>query len=157
MAYLLLGVAQAMGLLMILGGWPGSLVQLGALALFAWYTQFLLIGLEPLALLVAVVFIAELARFILAPGIRDPRVKRRAAALSLAAGAAGAGAGAMYPLVGPLFGALAGAFLGSAFAAIGSPPRVEGAAPLAGQLAAEGLRSAAGLSIAIFTLLTLIR
>lgn len=157
MAYLVLALAQAAGLVMILLGWPGGWLQLGALALFDWYSAYQAIGTAPLAFLAVVVLLSEVARLVVAPGKRDALVKRRAAAVSLVGGTFGVAAGVLFPLVGPLFGALAGALIASAAAAIGAPPRQHGSAPLAGQLAAAGLRSAAGLAIAAVALLTFIR
>lgn len=157
LAYLLLALAQAAGLLIILLGWPGGWLQLGALALFDWYSAFEAVGMVPLALLAAVVLLTEVARFVFAPGTHDALVKRRATAVSLAGGTFGAAAGVLFPLVGPLFGALAGALVASAAAAISAPPGQPDSAPLAGQLVAAGLRSAAGLAIAAVALFTFIR
>lgn len=154
-AYLLLLVAQAAGLLMIVYGWPGGWLQLASLALFGWWTGLEMIGAIPLGLLAATLLLADLIKPVVAPASFDPLVRRRAAIAAMVGGAMGAAAGFIFPLIGMLFGALAGSLLGSASTAIGMRSQKNGYAPLSAQLAIVGIRTAAGISVAIFSLLTI--
>lgn len=150
MAYLLLGSAQVIGLL-LLPIWVGGVwLQLGTLVLFGWATGFERVGGIPLLILLALALAAEIAEPPLAAGRIRPAFRRRGGLGALVGGALGALAGFAVPLVGPLFGALAGAALGAGLAAILRPPERAGCLGAAGQAAALALRSTAAVGIAAF-------
>ena len=155
MAYLLLGTAQTIGLL-LLPIWVGGIwLQLGALALFAWATGFELVGDVPLAILLALTLAAEIAEAPLAAGRIPPAFRRRGGIGALVGGAGGALAGLFFPLMGSLFGALAGAAAGAGIAAIARPPERAGCIGAGGQAFALALRSTAAVGIAAFAFYSL--
>ena len=152
-AYLLLGLAQVAGLLLTPFGAPGIWLQLGALGLFAWWSEFEPVGSIPLLVLVAIVLTAELAEAPLAGGRIERSLRRRAGGVGLAGAVAGAIAGVPFPLVGSLFGALLGALVGATIGGLSAPrPPRRGWATLGGQVLAMALRAAAGVGVALFAL-----
>jgi hypothetical protein len=157
LAYLLLGVAQAAGLALIPFGAPGLWVQLAALALFGWWTDFAVFGPVPLGILLVVALAAELIEAPLARGRMGAGARRRLGFGGLAGGAAGAGAGVFFPLLGSMFGALLGALAGSLLSSFRLRPPGIGRGAFGGQVVAMATRTAAGIVIAAFALLVSIR
>lgn len=155
-AYLLLGLGQALGLFLTLLGWHGVWVQLAAAALFTWLSGFEAIGAVPLGLLFAIALVAEFVSLVAGGRSEELASIKRVGFAGLAGGAAGAALGLFVPLLGTLFGALAGALLGTAIACI----VFRGAAEwriIPGQVIAVGVQSATGVIVAVFLLLSLIR
>ncbi|HUE96776.1 MAG TPA: hypothetical protein VMN39_08955 [Longimicrobiaceae bacterium] len=157
LAYLLLGLAQLVGLLLIPFSPVGIWLQLGSLGLFGWWSDFELIGPVPLLILFAVALTAELIELPLAAGRIERTMRRRLGIGSLIGAAAGAAAGIALPLLGTMFGALLGGTLTTTIAALTHRPEGIGCAALGGQAIAVGIRSAAAVAIATFTVLTLSR
>ena len=153
LAYVLLGLSQLTGLLLIPLGAPGIWLQLGSLGLFAWWAEFEPVGPIPLLVLVAIVLTAELAEGPLAGGHIEPSVRRRAGVFGVGGAIAGAAAGVPFPLVGSLFGALLGALVGT-LAGVSTARRAKrpGCATVAGQSVALAMRASAGVGIALFAL-----
>lgn len=156
-AYLLLGVAQAVGLLLIPFGVPGLWLQLGSLALFAWWGGFSLIGIVALLVLSGIALSAELLQIPLVAGRIERRDRRWIGLAALAGAAAGAGLGLRYPLPGSILGGLAGAFLGSICGALGARAGRDGIGPFFALSLAMAAKVGAGIAIATFTLVTLYR
>ena len=152
LAYLLLVLAQVIGLLMIPFGAPGVWLQIAALGAYGWWTEFAMFGPIPLFVLVIVAVAAELASLVLSSKSLDTQLRRRVGFTGLAGAGAGAAIGIPVPLLGSLFGALLGAFVGSILGTLG--PRVErsGCGALGGLLVATSLKAAAGFAAAVFTL-----
>jgi hypothetical protein len=155
LAYLLLAAGQAAGLVVTALAWPGVWIQLLALAAFAWMTNFEVVGTVPLALLFIFTLISEILGAIISRR-GDNGARRRIAVVALAGGVAGAATGIAVPLLGGLFGAFIGAILGAAVAGIVLRRKKLGEG-LPGQVLALGMRSATGVIVAAFILLTLIR
>ena len=156
LAYLLLA-AQALGLLLTPFGWPGVWIQLASLGLYAWRTDFQLFGVVPLGLLFAASLTAELLEGTIAGGRIDAATRRRAGFAGLAGGGAGAALGLVLPLVGTLFGTVVGALLGTLLTGFRSQQERIGCAALLWQVVAMGIRTSAGVVVAVFILLTLMR
>jgi hypothetical protein len=156
-AYLLLGIGQAVGLVVTALGWPGLWVQLASLALFGWWSGFEVVAVIPLVLLVAMAVIAESFEAVLTGGRADRSRRRRSGITALAGGTAGAALGASFPLVGSLFGAVGGAFVGSLIGATASRARYPTFSALAGESIAMAVKTAAALVVAVFAILTLMR
>jgi hypothetical protein len=157
LAYVLLAVAQTVGLLLILFGAPGLWLQLVALGLFGWWTGFIEFGPIPVLIMVTLALCAELVKLLAIRKQIDKGVRRRVALAGLAGGGAGAAMGSPLPLLGSMFGAFIGAFTGSIIGIIGARPAGENRAALGGLVIATTMRTAAGIVIAVFTLLVLLR
>lgn len=156
-AHLLLGVAQAGGLLALLLGWPGIWLQVASLALFAWWTGFQAVEVVPLALLAAIAVLAELFVVVVTGGGVTEVRHRPAATAGLVGGTVGVGLGAAYPLLGSLYGALLGALLGSLLAAFGVRAPPAGFFARGAETISMGVRSAAAVVVAAFAILTILR
>jgi hypothetical protein len=157
LAYLLLALAQTLGVLAIPFGAPGLWLQVAALWLFGWWTEFGVVGPVPLIILLFVALAAELAELPLVGG-RLPRAARRRPGLAAVGGAVvGAVIGEFVPLVGSLFGALAGAFVGAFLGVLGGGRPRQAGANVVGLVLAISLKTAASVVIAVFTLITLVR
>lgn len=155
LAYVLLGLGQAAGLL-LLPVWTGGLwLQLGSLALFAWATDFGLVGEIPLLILLAIAVLVEVVEPTLAGGRIDPRSRRAGGTASLVGAAAGSGAGIVLPLLGTLFGAFAGALAAAGLAAATRATPRRGAVDTVGLAFAFAVRATAAVAIAAFALHTL--
>lgn len=117
-AYLLLVLACLVGVLVTPIALPGTLIILGAAAIYAWGTGFATIGWPLLATLAGIALLAEVAEWLTgALGARRAGGSRRAAWLAIAGafvgGLLGAGAGfGLGAIPGALVGAFVGAFLG---------------------------------------------
>jgi hypothetical protein len=153
LAYLLLGVTQIVGLLLIPLGGPGIWLQIGALALFAWWTEFAAIGAVPLVVLLLVVMTAEVVEAPLAAGGRRFQGRRRAGLAGLAGGVVGAILGFRFPLLGSVFGAVAGALTGTLIAAVSARSPGVTFWALLGQAGALAIKTAAGVIVALFALM----
>jgi hypothetical protein len=157
-AYVLLGLAQVTGLLMIPFGAPGVWVQLAALLGFAWWTDFAVIGVIPILILTIVALAAELAALALSGSKAfETKIRRRVGFAGLAGGGAGAAVGVPLPVLGSVFGALLGAFVGSPVGTFGTRVQRSSYAAMGGLLIATALKTAAGLAVAIFVSLVLLR
>jgi hypothetical protein len=139
-----------------LGG-PGVWVQLGALAVFGWWTGYSELGVVSLVILFLLAASAELIAVSLRRGEIDAPSRRRIGIGGLAGGGLGALLGLKFPLFGSLLGALAGGFAGTLASSLGM--RVQGLPRIdrAGQVLAMSVSTAAGIVIAMFTLFVLIR
>ena len=157
LAHLLLGVAQAIGLLMIPFGAPGVWLQLAALAAFGWWTDFAVVGPIPILILVILALAAELAALALSSKSLDAKLRRRVGLSGFAGGGAGAAIGIPVPLLGSMFGALVGALVGSTLGTLGARAERSGCGALGGLLVATSLKTAAGFAVAAFTFFMLLR
>lgn len=163
MAYLLLGLAQAAGLFLILLGLPGLWVQVGALAVYGWATEFATVGVFPIVLVTSLAVVAELAEFVLAGRYaRRYGGGRRASLGAVLGGVVGAVIGLPLPLLGSVFGAMIGSFVGAAVLELttgrGADPAVRaGWGALLGRVVATAMKGGVGVVIAVFTLVTTLR
>jgi hypothetical protein len=160
LAYVLLGLAQVIGLLMIPFGAPGVWLMIAALAAFGWWTGFALVGPIPILLLAVVALAAELAALTLSSGTFDERFRRRVAFSGFFGGGAGAAIGIPLPLPGSLFGAFFGALIGSLLGTLGAravQTEGSGCAAIGGLLVATSMRTAAGFAVAASTFFMLSR
>lgn len=163
MAYLLLAVAQAAGLLLIPFGLPGLWVQVAALAIYAWATGFATVGWVPIAIAVGLAVLAEVAEFLLG-GRYAQRYGggRRAAVGAIVGGIAGAILGLPVPLVGSVIGAFVGSFIGAALLELSTGRGTSAALKVGwgafvGRLVATALKGGVGVAIAALVLLTALR
>jgi hypothetical protein len=143
LAYLLLAVAQILGLILIPFGLPGTWLQVAALIGFAWWTGFATVGIVPIVVVLLLALLAEIGELLLAGTVR-PDLRRRP---SRGVGRhprrdrGRHGRCSRFPLLGSVFGAMIGAFVGAAlFELFG------GSALLAPPRAPAGARSSADLS-----------
>lgn len=156
-AYLLLGVAQVIGVIVTALGWPGIFIQIIALAGFAWLVDGTAFGVVPLAVLCGIGLLGEVI-YLLIGGRIELLHRRRAGMLATAGAIVGLLVGNFaLPLVGPMYGAVVGALIAVSFSAVGRKEERVGCATLARQALAMGIRTAAGVVVAVFILLTLIR
>lgn len=156
LAHLLLGVAQVAGLLLIPFTSIGIWLQLGSLLLYSWWSGFQPVGAIPLVILVALGLSTAIAEVPVRGGPRAEDSRRRMGFAGVLGGALGAAAGVPFPLLGSMFGALLGAAIATLLAALMVSSEGGGCATLGGQVFATTLRTAAGVVIAVFTLLTII-
>ena len=163
MAYVLLAVAQIVGLLLIPFGLPGLWVQVGALAIFAWATDFATVGLYSVGIVFLLALLAEIAEFLLAGGFaRRYGGGRRAAVGAMVGALTGAIVGVPVPLLGSVVGAMLGSFVGATLFEL---TRGTGATPAAragwgavlGWITAVALKAGLGVAVAVFTLFIAIR
>jgi len=155
-AYLLLGIAQVVGLVMIPFGFPGVWIQVAAIAGYAWWTEFALVGPIPVLILASLALMSEIAAMIFAESRSDTKARRRVGLAALLGGGAGALVGYPLPLLGSLFGGSLGAVLGSFMGVIGVRLDNPGGPSRAGMMIAATARTAAGLAAAIFTIFILL-
>lgn len=163
MAYLLLVLAQVAGLVLIPFGLPGLWVQVGALVVYGWATDFATVSAFALAVVLFLACAAELAEFVLAGRYaRRYGGGRRASVGAIVGGIVGAVMGVPLPLLGSVFGAMIGAFVGALVLELttgrGAAPAVRaGWGALLGRLVATAMKGGVGVVIAVFTLLTTLR
>lgn len=158
MAYLLLGVSQIAGLILILFGLPGLWVQVGALALFAWATDFATVGAFPIGVVLFLALVAEVAEFLLA-GRYAQRYGggRRAVWGAILGGIAGAVLGVPVPLIGSVIGAMVGSFAGAALLELtagkgASPALRAGWGAFLGRVVAVAMKGGLSVVVAVFSL-----
>jgi hypothetical protein len=157
MAYLLLGLAQIAGVIITALGWPGIFIQIIGLGAFAWFVGTATFGVVPLAVLCGIGLLGEII-YLLIGGRIELLQRRRAGLLAIVGAIVGLLVGNfVFPLVGPMYGAVAGALLTVSFSGVGRKEEGVGCAKLARQALAMGIRTAAGVVVAVFILLTLIR
>jgi uncharacterized protein len=162
-AYLLLALAQIAGLLLIPFGLPGLWVQLGALALYAWWTDFATVGAFSFAVIFILAFLAEIAEALLA-GSYAKRFggSRRAGWGAIVGGVIGAVVGIPIPLLGSVFGGILGSFAGAvAFELVGGRRSKEavraGWGAMVGRVVAMGVKGGVGIVIAVVALVAALR
>lgn len=163
MAYALLALAQAAGLLLIPFGLPGTWLQVLGLAGFAALTDFAVVGAVPIAAVLALAAAGEVVEFVL--GGRYARKyggSTRAAWGAILGGLVGAFVGVPVFLVGSVIGAFAGAFAGAALLEMTRSPDARAALRVGwgaflGRLVATAAKSAIGVAIAAVALLTALR
>lgn len=156
-AYLLLGVAQVAGVIVTALGWPGILIQIIALVAFGWVVGTATFGIVPLAVLCGIGVLGEII-YLLVAGRMEAFQRRRAGLLAIAGAVGGMLVGNFaLPLVGPMYGAVVGALLAVSLSAAGRREEGVGCGRLARQAFGTGIRTAAGVVVAVFILLTLIR
>ncbi|HUE97370.1 MAG TPA: DUF456 family protein [Longimicrobiaceae bacterium] len=154
-AYVVLGLAQMAGLL-LLPVWPAGIwLQLGSLALYGWWSGFDPVGWIPLLILLAAAVLAEAVEPPLAGGKIDAATRRRGGTGGLVGGGCGALAGYTYPLLGSLFGALLGAVLGAGAAILSRLSARPGLFSSTGQAVALAVRSTTAIGIATFAFYSL--
>lgn len=163
MAYLLLALAQLLGLVLIPFGLPGLWIQVGALAVYGWATDFATVGLYPLLAVGLLALLAELAEFLLAGRMaRRYGGGRRAAVGALLGGVVGALLGVPVPLLGSVIGAMLGSFAGAALLELttgrGATPAVRvGWGALVGRVVAVAMKGGLGVVIAVLVLFAALR
>lgn len=163
LAYLLLALAQILGLILIPFGFPGTWLQVAALIGFAWWTGFATVGLIPIAAVLVLALLAEIGELLLAGRYAAKYGGgRRAGWGAVIGGVVGALVGVPLPLLGSLFGAMAGAFAGAALFELlgGTAARAAARAgwgALLGRLVATAMKGGVGVVIAVFTLATALR
>ncbi len=163
LAYLLLAVAQILGLILIPFGLPGTWLQVAALIGFGWYTGFATVGWVAIVVVLLLALFAEIGELLLAG--RYAKIYGggpHAAWGAILGGTVGAIVGVPIPLLGSIFGAMAGAFVGAVLleliggSAIRSATRA-GWGALIGRLVATAMKGGVGVAIAVFTLATAFR
>jgi uncharacterized protein len=163
LAYLLLAVAQVLGLILIPFGLPGTWLQVAALIGFAWWTEFATVGIIPIVVVLLLALFAEIGELLLAG--RYARIYgggRPSAWGAILGGTVGAVVGVPIPLLGSIFGAMVGAFLGAVIfeviggSALRSATRA-GWGALIGRVVATAMKGGVGVAIAVFTLATALR
>jgi uncharacterized protein YqgC (DUF456 family) len=160
MAYGLLVLAQAAGLVLIPLGLPGIWLQVSALAVYGFFTDFTSVGWIPLVVVVALAVVAEVVEFFL--GARYAQKYgggRRAAWGAILGGIVGAIVGVPVPVIGSLIGAFVGAFLGAAIFEYSYRSELRGSlragwGALLGRVAATAVKSGIGVAVAALALLT---
>lgn len=163
MAYLLLAVGQAAGLLLIPFGLPGLWLQVGVLAAFGWWTGFETVGVYSLALVLFLALVAEIAEFLLSGRFaRRYGGGRRAATGAIVGGLLGAFAGIPVPILGSVVGAMLGSFVGAALFELttgrGANPALRaGWGALIGRIVAMGMKGGLGVAIAVVALFAAVR
>lgn len=151
------------GLLLIPFGLPGLWIQVGALAIFAWATEFATVGLYTVAVVAFLALLAEIAEFLLAGGFAKRYGGGRRAAIGAMIGAVtGAIVGAPVPLLGSVVGAMVGSFAGAMLMELtrgtGARPAVRaGWGALLGWSISVALKAGLGVAIAVLTLFIAIR
>lgn len=159
MAYLLLALAQLIGILLIPFGLPGLWLQVGAVAVYAWYTHFATLGAVPILLALALALLAEIAEFLLGGHYaRRYGGGRRAAWGAILGATAGAVVGLPIPVLGSVVGAFVGSFVGAALLEFttgrgGRPALRAGWGALLGRLVSTALKVAVGVAVAALALL----
>lgn len=156
--YLLLAAAQVVGILLIPLGLPGLWIQVGALALYGWQSNFATMGVIPIILTVGLGLVAEALEFAL--GGRYARRYgggRRAAWGAILGGIAGAIMGVPVPIIGSVIGAFVGSFVGAALLELttgrGANPALRaGWGALLGRVAATAVKVGIGIAIAVVAL-----
>lgn len=159
MAYALLAVAQVVGLLLIPFGLPGIWLQVGALAVYGYFTEFTSIG--PTAILVATVLalVAEVIEFMLGARFATRYGGgSRAGWGAILGGLVGAVLGVPLPVIGSVVGAFVGSFVGAALFEYSSRRELRGSVrvgwgALLGRLAATAVKSGIGVAVAVLALL----
>lgn len=159
MAYALLAVAQVVGLLLIPFGLPGIWLQVGALAVYGYFTGFTSIG--PAAIVVATVLalVAEVIEFVLGGRFaRQYGGGSRSAWGAIVGGIVGAVLGVPVPIIGSVIGAFVGSFAGAALFEYSSRRELRGSMRVGwgaflGRLAATAVKSAIGVAVAVLALL----
>lgn len=163
MAYLLLALGQVAGLLLIPFGLPGLWVQVGALAAFAWFTEFATVGPILVGIVVALAALTEVAELLLGGHYaRRYGGGRRAALGAIVGGVVGAVAGIPIPLLGSVFGAMLGSFVGAALFELTSRGGTRSAVragwgALLGRVVATAMKGGVGVVVAVLALLTALR
>lgn len=165
MAISLLILAQIAGLLLIPFGLPGIWLQVVALGAFAWATGFREVGWVPLAVVVVLAVVAEVAEFTLG-GKYAARYggSKRAAWGAILGGLVGAVLGVPVPIVGSVIGAFVGSFLGAALLEMTNSkdwrnPELRGAVRVGwgaflGRLVATAVKSGIGVAVGAVAVLS---
>lgn len=159
MAYGLLALAQLAGLLMVPLGLPGTWLQVIAIGVFSYATNWRL-GWWIFAIAVALAAVAEVIEFML--GGRFARKyggSKRAAWGAILGGLVGAFMGFPLPVIGSVIGAFIGAFVGAALLEMtaGAEARAAlrvGWGAFVGRLAAVAMKSCVGVLIAVLALVS---
>lgn len=163
LAYLLLGLAQLAGLALIPFGLPGLWLQAGALAAFAYWTDFAAVSVYTVGLVLFLALVAEIAELLLAGRYaRRYGGGRRAGWGALLGGLVGAFAGIPIPLLGSVIGALIGSFVGATLLELtarrGTAPAVRaGWGALIGRIVAMAMKAGLGVVIAVVALFAALR
>lgn len=158
MAYALLVLSQAAGLLLIPFGLPGTWLQVLGLVGFAALTDFAVVGAVPIVAVLVLAVVGEVVEFML--GGRYARKyggSTRAAWGAILGGLAGAFIGVPVFLIGSVIGAFLGAFAGAALMELTRSPDARAAlrvgwGAFVGRLVATAAKSAIGVVIAAIAL-----
>lgn len=153
-AYLLLGTAQILGLLLLPITALGIWLQFGSLAAFAAWADFDAVGMIPLAILFALALLAEAAWWLLVGRRLERSVRRRGMVVAAGGGLVGVAAGLAIPLVGSLFCAFVGSLIGG-LAGVWKPAPEENQPSRSSRAFAFAFRSTAAFAIALVALATL--
>ena len=160
MAYALLVLAQAAGLLLIPFGLPGTWLQVLGLVGYAALTDFTTVGAVPIVIVLMLAVMGEVIEFTL--GGRYARKyggSKRAAWGAILGGLVGAFIGVPVFLIGSVIGAFVGAFAGAMLLELTRSPDARvamrvGWGAFVGRLVATAAKSAIGVAIAAVALLS---
>ena len=160
MAYALLVLSQAAGLLLIPFGLPGTWLQVLGLVGYGFATDFRTVGALPVVIVVVLAVLGEVVEFVL--GGRYARKyggSKRAAWGAILGGLVGAFVGVPVFLIGSVIGAFVGAFAGAALLEMTSKSDHRAAlrvgwGAFVGRLVATAAKSAIGVAIAAVALLS---
>lgn len=150
-AYLLLGVGQLVGLTLIVLGIPGVWLQLVALALFGWWSEFTQVGAIPLVILLILVSVAEILILQNGRSERDRSAQRAIGGAGMAGGIGGAVLGLGFPLLGSIAGAFLGSWVGAGLGGWRLRSRAGFTTRLLPRVASTAIRTTAGIAVAAFT------
>jgi uncharacterized protein YqgC (DUF456 family) len=161
----LLVLAQVVGLLLIPFGLPGIWLQVVSLGVFAWLSGFREVGWVPLAVVVALAVLAEVAEFTLGGRYAERYGgSKRAAWGAILGGLVGALLGVPVPIIGSVIGAFVGSFVGAALLELTNNkdwrnPELRGAMRVGwgaflGRLVATAVKSGIGVAVAAVAVLS---
>ena len=160
MGYVLLLLAQVVGLLLVPFGLPGTWVQVLGVVGYGFATDFQTVGWATITLVLVLAAVGEVVEFAL--GGRYARKyggSRRAAWGAILGGLVGAFIGVPIFLIGSVIGAFVGAFVGAAAMELTRSREVRGAlrvgwGAFVGRMVATAAKSAIGVAIAAVALLS---
>lgn len=161
-AYLLLALAQLVGLVLIPFGLPGIWVQVLALVAYAFGTGWTTVGWVPVVVAVLLALAAEGIEWVLGGRFaRHYGGGRRAMWGAVVGGVVGAFAGIPVPVLGSIIGSFLGSFAGAALMQMTEggwrPALRTGWGAFLGRLAAVAVKGWLGAAVAVVALLSALR
>jgi uncharacterized protein YqgC (DUF456 family) len=155
LAWVVLGICDIAGLLLVPIGLPGLWVMVGGFLLFGWMTDFRSTGVWMIAAVLVLAFVGEVLESWL--GFRFAKRhggSSRSGWGALIGGLVGAGMGVPIPIIGSVIGAFFGSFVGAALFEYSATRRADlavsvGWGAILGRAAAAAAKIALGLVIAV--------